>query len=178
MHLAQKSDNHSPRFTGTQVNYFFVCRRKLWLFSHGVEMEHGHDLVLEGKLVGASSYNRQRHEVAIDDRIVLDFLKVDREGESRLVIHEIKKSRAMEEAHRWQVLYYLYYLKTKGIEATAVLDYPLLRRREPLTLNPSQEERLRQVLHSIAEIVKLPKPPAEERRKVCLRCAYYEFCWV
>ena len=112
---AETLETPSPRFTGTQVNYFFVCRRKLWLFSHGIEMEHGHDLVLQGKLVGETSYARKKHEVAIDDRIVLDFLEVDWQADGRLVIHEIKKSRAMETAHRWQVLYYLYYLKTKGL---------------------------------------------------------------
>ena len=29
----------SPTFTGTQVNYYAVCKRKLWLFSHDIEME-------------------------------------------------------------------------------------------------------------------------------------------
>lgn len=26
-------------FTGVQVNYYFVCKRKLWLFSHNIGME-------------------------------------------------------------------------------------------------------------------------------------------
>ncbi|OQX22202.1 MAG: CRISPR-associated protein Cas4, partial [Candidatus Altiarchaeales archaeon A3] len=26
-------------FTGTQINYFIVCPRKLWLFTKNIEME-------------------------------------------------------------------------------------------------------------------------------------------
>ena len=175
--LTQEVDTQSPRFTGTQVNYYFVCQRKLWLFSHGIEMEHESDLVLQGRLVGQTSYGRKKHEIAIDNRIVLDFLEVDWDAKGRLIIHEVKKSRAMEEAHRWQVLYYLYYLKRKGVEALAVLDYLLLRRKERLELDAAAEERLREVLAAIANVVASPRPPAPERRKACLRCAYYEFCW-
>jgi CRISPR/Cas system-associated exonuclease Cas4 (RecB family) len=40
-------------YTGTQVNYYFVCRRKLWLFSRNFEMEQSSDLVLLGKLLHA-----------------------------------------------------------------------------------------------------------------------------
>ena len=33
------------KFTGTQINYYFVCKRKLWLFSHNMELESESDLV-------------------------------------------------------------------------------------------------------------------------------------
>ncbi|MEM3192938.1 MAG: Dna2/Cas4 domain-containing protein, partial [Candidatus Parvarchaeota archaeon] len=36
-------------FTGTQVNYYFVCKRKLWFFSHNIELESDSDLVLMGR---------------------------------------------------------------------------------------------------------------------------------
>jgi CRISPR-associated exonuclease Cas4 len=36
-------------YTGTQVNYHLVCKRKLWLFSRSFEMEHSSDLVLLGR---------------------------------------------------------------------------------------------------------------------------------
>lgn len=40
-------------YTGTQVNYYLVCKRKLWLFSRNFEMERSSDLVLLGKLLHA-----------------------------------------------------------------------------------------------------------------------------
>ncbi|MBP7477765.1 MAG: Dna2/Cas4 domain-containing protein [Chitinophagales bacterium] len=33
--------------TATHINYFHVCKRKLWMFSNGLNMEHNSDLVRE-----------------------------------------------------------------------------------------------------------------------------------
>ncbi len=40
-----KTTETSPIFIGTQINYYFVCQRKLWLFSHNLTMEHTSDTV-------------------------------------------------------------------------------------------------------------------------------------
>ncbi|MCM8807893.1 MAG: CRISPR-associated protein Cas4, partial [Candidatus Omnitrophica bacterium] len=39
------------KITGTQVAYYIVCKRKLWLFSHQIEMEEFSDYVLIGKII-------------------------------------------------------------------------------------------------------------------------------
>jgi len=52
----------------------------------------------------------------------------------RLTIHETKKSKSFDKAHRLQVLYYIYYLKQKGVTARGEIDYPLLKRREDMEL--------------------------------------------
>ena len=31
--------------TGTHFNYYHICRRKLWLFANGINMEHVSDTV-------------------------------------------------------------------------------------------------------------------------------------
>lgn len=106
--MMNKTDT-SPNYTGTQVNYYFVCHRKLWLYSHGLDMEHTSDVVYMGKLISEESYQREKKELLIDGAIKIDFL--GRDG----VIHEVKKSDKVEQAHEFQLLYYLYYLKQKGI---------------------------------------------------------------
>ena len=98
--------------TGTQVNYYYVCRTKLWLFSHGVRMEPESDLVMEGRLLHERDFPGRRKEVAIDGRISVDFLET-REG---LVLHEVKRSRSFGRAAEMQLLYYLYYLRGKGVD--------------------------------------------------------------
>lgn len=47
--------------TGTEFNYYHICRRKLWLFSHGIQMEHTSDNVLIGKLI--DDFNRTNMEL-------------------------------------------------------------------------------------------------------------------
>ena len=28
------------KINGTQINYYFICKTKLWLFSHNIQLEH------------------------------------------------------------------------------------------------------------------------------------------
>lgn len=167
-----------PTFTGTQVNYFAICRRKLWLFSNGVEMEREHENVQLGKLLSEESYSRAQKEISIDDRIVIDWME-SRVGEDGvLVLHEVKKSRSFDSAHRLQLLYYIYYLKCKGVEARGEIDYPLLKKREEIELTPENEAELKEVLEGIGQVVDSSQPPPRlEKKRLCEKCAYFELCW-
>lgn len=161
-------------FTGTQINYYFVCRRKLWLFSNHIQMEHTSDVVKLGKLVGEESFNREKKEIQIDDTIAIDFMELRNNK-----IHEVKKSRAVEEAHIWQVKYYLYYLKQKGLEnITAEINYPLLRKKMEITLSAEDELSLQKTITEIAKIIGEKEVPEKINKKFCRKCSYYEFCWV
>lgn len=92
-HQSPESDRDLslPTFTGTEVGYYFVCKKKLWWFAHGVEMEHENDRVRMGRLVHAESYGRRKKELNVDDRIVLDWRE---DG----IIHEVKLTDSMERA--------------------------------------------------------------------------------
>lgn len=162
--------------TGTQVNYFMVCKTKLWLFSHFVTMEQSSDLVAYGKLVHEMSYGEKKKEIIIDDRIAIDFIQ---KGDT-VVLHEVKKGKRMERAHRYQLLYYLYYLnELKGVEnVEGEIDYPLLRKKEKIALTEGLREEMRGILAGIKEVIAMPEPPEASYQKICRRCAYFEFCWV
>lgn len=158
--------------TGTEVNYYFVCHRKLWLYAHQITMEQESDRVALGKLVHESSYNREKKEIEIDDRIKLDFFQKNN------TIHEVKLTDKMEDSHRWQLLYYLYYLKRKGMDnLLGEIDYPKLKQKTKVELTPELEIELETVLVKIGDVISLPKPPVMEYMKICRTCAYAEFCW-
>lgn len=163
-------------FSGTQVNYFMVCKTKLWLFSHFVTMEQSSDLVSYGKFIHETSYGAHQKEIVIDNRIAIDFVQ---KGDV-LLLHEVKKGKRLERAHRYQLLYYLYYLKElKGVENVAgEIDYPLLRKKEKVELTEAIKEELKGILKGIQEVIALPEPPQPSYLKICRRCAYFEFCWV
>lgn len=44
--------------TGTQINYYFVCKRKLWFHTHGMDQESESDLVRNGRFLHENSYKR------------------------------------------------------------------------------------------------------------------------
>ena len=161
--------------TGTQINYYFICKAKLWLFSHHIQMEQESENVSLGKILHQKTYKNEKKDFTIDNVISVDFIK---KGDT-LEIHEVKKTSKMEKAHEYQLLYYLYYLKhEKGIEnIRGVINYPKIRKKFVLNLEPYQEDRLVHIIMDIENIIKndILKP---EKKKICLKCAYYEFCWV
>ncbi len=156
--------------TGVKVAYYYICHTKLWLFSHNITMEKESELVDLGRLIHEKSY-REHRELQIGD-IAIDFV---RKGD-KIEVHEIKKSRSMEKAHIMQVLYYLYYLKKRGIESIGIIDYPKARKRKKVELNEENEKEIEKTLKEIGKIVKGNMPPPM-RKKICKKCAYYEFCF-
>lgn len=133
--------------TGIMVYYYFVCKRKLWYFCHGIQMEADNENVQLGKLLDASSYSRDSKHVLIDNMINIDFIRDKNE------VHEVKKSKAIEDAGIWQLKYYLYYLKNKGVnDVTGSIDYPLLKRKIHVELS---EEDIRNHLDRAKSIEEL-----------------------
>lgn len=164
--------NEGINFTGTQINYYFVCKRKLWLFSHNMNLESDSDLVLRGKLLHENSYKRQPLKEVEIDRIKIDFVEKSKE------IHEIKRSRKIEDAHVYQLLYYLYFLKkTANVVAKGVLNYPLLKKKVEVELTADKEAKLRDVLTGVDDVIRQDKPPEAEWKSYCRNCAYRELCW-
>lgn len=159
--------------TATHLNYYFVCRRKLWFFHHQIVCEQESDLVKLGRIIHENSYDREQKEIRIGNNIVLDFADVRDK-----VIHEVKKSDKMEKAHLWQLKFYLWILKNKGIEGfRGQLDYPKLKKTVPVELTPDDCGKLAAMIADIERIVGDAVPPARKTR-ACLKCAYYELCFV
>lgn len=161
------------RFTGTEINYFFLCKKKLWYFAHDISMEQNSDAVYLGKLIHETSYERERKEIDIDDAIKIDFIGKDG------VIHEVKKSDKVEEPHIWQLKYYIWCLKQKGVDGvTGKINYPKLRKTLDVFLEDGDEERIEAILKEIEGIEKTVLPPEAHKMKICKSCSYNDMCWV
>ena len=159
--------------TGTQIHYYFLCKRKLWLFTHKIDMEQNSDDVAMGKFISEDTYKREKKEIKIDD-IVLDFY-----DEKNKVIHEVKKSDKMEETHLWQVKYYISVLESKGIEGvTGEIDYPKLRQTVKVELSDNDRKKLVKIKEEIGEIIALPVPPGVINKPFCKNCAYYDLYYI
>jgi len=161
--------------TGTHINYYIVCQRKLWLFANGINMEHTSELVEEGKLIHETSYPQRAEKY---QEIEIEGIKIDYYDPKNKIVHEIKKSDKAEEAHTWQVKYYLYVLRQNGIEgATGILEYPKLRRTENIELTQADIEYLENAKIEIQEIIKSQACPPRVQKKICKSCSYHDFCW-
>ena len=157
---------------GIKFNYYFVCKRKLWLFNKGITMENTSDRVMEGKTVHEDSYSRLKtREVLIDDMLRLDIM--DKE-----FVREIKITSKMEIVDKMQLLYYLYYLKQLGIKKKGVLNYVKERRNEIVELDEKSELEIEKTLVDIDKILNKNEPPEVIKLPYCKKCAYYQFCFV
>ena len=132
--------------TGTYFSYYQICHRKLWLFANGINMEHTNDTVYDGKLIHQGSYPQRSERL---EEVAIEGIKVDYFDAKRRVIHEIKRSDKMENAHEWQVKYYIYVFERNGIEGcTGLLEYPTIRQTLPVVLTDEDREKIRQILSS------------------------------
>ena len=162
--------------TATHINYCMVCKRKLWLFSNGINMEHSSELVAEGKLIHETTYPQraERYSELEIDGSVIDFYDANRK-----VIHEVKKSASVEVAHEWQVKYYIWLLKKNGVDGvTGIIEYPKLRETTKVELTDDDVVRLEKMIVEIEQIVESETCPSRNAMKICKSCSYYEFCFV
>lgn len=161
--------------TGTHVSYYQICRRKLWLFANGINMEHLSDTVYDGKLVHESSYPQRSERL---EEVTIEGIKVDYFDAKRRIIHEIKRSDKMEKAHEWQVKYYIYVFERNGIEGcTGLLEYPTMRQTFPVALTDDDREEIKRMEREIANIIEADTCPPLEKKRICKSCSYYEFCF-
>ncbi|MCK9269427.1 MAG: CRISPR-associated protein Cas4 [Bacteroidales bacterium] len=163
------------RVTGTHINYYLICQRKLWLFANQIQMEHTSDLVYEGRLIHETSYGRRSEKYS---ELEMDGIKLDYYDAKNKVIHEIKKSDKREEAHLWQLKYYLFVLDKNGVQgATGILEYPKLRHREEVMLSSIDRQELHQIIAEVEKIVAADQAPERLMRSRCRNCSYFDFCW-
>jgi len=159
--------------TGIMVYYYVVCQRKLWYFLHEIQMETDNSNVILGRLLEENTYTRDEKKIAIDGVINIDFFR------TKKVLHEIKKSKVMEEASILQVQYYLYYLEKKGLTGIkGILDYPLLKQKVEVELTELDRKNLEKILSGIEKIMNSSIPPDLEKKSICKKCAYFDLCFV
>ena len=169
------------------VGYHAVCPRKAWYSMRGLAMEHESDTVRLGRLIDQTAYARRPRpplvEATAPDGTPLA-AKIDGADLRAGVLHETKKGRAEEHAHRLQVRFYLWVLTLAGVTRpdgsplTGQLDYPALRRTEPVELRPEHEAKLAETVAAVAALADRPSPPPRHpRRSFCRRCAFEALCY-
>ncbi len=162
--------------TATHIAYFHTCQRKLWLFHHGIRMEHNSEIVAEGKLIGESSYQDRATKYT---ELEIDGVKIDHYDPKNKIIHEVKKSNKVEQAHIAQVKYYLYVLHKNGIQgASAIIEYPKSRQRQTVEWENGDENTIHQWLREIDVLLNSALCPTLLNKPICKKCSYHDFCYI
>ncbi|MDD3908927.1 MAG: CRISPR-associated protein Cas4 [Tissierellia bacterium] len=169
--------------TATHINYYQICKRKLWLFANGINMEHTSDMVYDGKLLHETSYPQraERYEemlISAEYEGVSLFGKIDYFNARNNTVHETKRSDKVEEAHVRQLKFYLWLLELNGVEdATGLLEYPRLRKTDEVFLDDKDREQLKKSVSEIKKLVESDTCPSVINAKICKSCSYFDFCY-
>lgn len=162
--------------TGTMVAYYYICHRKLWLFAKGMNFENvsGNADVIKGKVLHEQRFQRESSKEIGFDSVKIDFLRFGDE----VYVHEIKKSNKFEEAHKWQVKYYIYTLQQQGINCNSgMIHYPSSMRKVDVDMDEADRVLIAAALKDLNEVLAKPNPPNKLTKKMCSRCAYFDFCF-
>ena len=140
--------------TGSIVNYYFHCKTQMWLSAHKIGLEDNSEDVRIGRIL---------HEIREDrvDEVSVENIKIDKITKDYVI--EVKKSDSDIEAGKWQLLFYLYRLKQKGIIKKGRLEVFEKHKQDKkqfiFELDEKREKQLLNVLDEIDKILALPTPP-------------------
>lgn len=157
----------------TLIWYYYICPREVWFMSRKLEPNQESPFIEIGRLISEESYKKDRKEIHLENMII-DLLK--REGEE-IVIGEVKKSSRYEKAAKMQLAYYLWKLRSLGIEAKGELLFPKEKKKVTVELNDNLINELKEATVKINEIVARELPPPLVEIKFCKKCGYQELCW-
>ena len=160
--------------TPSLYNYFFICKRKVWLSRKGIRLEADSDKVALGKFTHENTYKKRPHNFK---EIDLGFAKIDYFDAKNNIVHEIKQSSAMQEAHIAQLKYYLYLLQINNIAASGILEYPTERKTETVILTNGDLLEIKSNLIKIEKLSKQESCPSIPTKAPCHACAYQYFCY-
>lgn len=175
--------------TATLLNYFHICPRKAWLHQQGLRMEQESEAVAIGKVIDRDSYSREKKAIDLQAELpggIRLVGKVDWINLRQGVLHETKKGKACEEAHLWQVRFYLWLLRLCEVQGivddpdgfTGMLNYPTLRKTIPVSLDEENARHLQDQVLQLYNLLKNDAPPHRlENRSFCRKCAFEELCF-
>ena len=160
---------------GTIINYYFHCKRQCYLHGNRLNMEDNSEQVKIGKAIHEErAENKNNTEIAIDN-IRLDKL-------TKEYLTEVKKSDADAEAAKWQLLYYLKVLKTKGVIRKGKLEFAEKNKKDKkiiiIELTDEVEKELDKYIDEIEQLLNQDRIPECINKSTYKKCAYYEYCYI
>lgn len=164
------------KVNGTLINYYFHCKRQCYLFGNRLNLEDNSENVKIGRAIHENqAEGKENSEISIDN------IKIDKLTKEYLV--EIKKSDADLEASKWQLLYYLRCLESKGIYRKGKLQCVEKNKSENKVIYVELTEDIKMKLDDyIIEIESLlagnELPEVLKNKNSCKKCAYFEYCYI
>lgn len=159
---------------GTLINYYFHCKRQLWLSYNKINLESNSEDVLIGKELH-NELNKSKNT-----EIELDGVKIDKLTDDYVI--EVKKSDSNIKASIMQLKYYLYILNSYNIKKDGklkIIEKDKTTRDIKIKYDKKVEQEVKDTIIEIEKIINNSTIPTINKDvKKCKKCSYYEFCWI
>ena len=159
---------------GTLINYYYICKRKLWLSYNKINLESNSEDVLIGKELH-NELNKSKNT-----EIELDGIKIDKLTDDYVI--EVKKSDSNIQASIMQLKYYLYILNSYNIKKDGklkIIEKDKTTRDIKIKYDKKVEKEVKDTIIEIEKIINNSTIPSLNKDiKKCKKCSYYEFCWI
>ena len=163
------------KVNGTLINYYFHCKRQCYLHGNRINLESNSEDVKIGKAI-----HEIKEEEGSNTEISIENIKIDKITKEYLV--EIKKSDSDYEAVKWQVLFYLKVLKSKGLNRKGKIEFVEKKKNKNKIfyeeLDDEKEKKLGEIESEIKTLLESKYPPKVDFDNKCKKCAYYEYCYI
>lgn len=163
------------KINGTLVNYYFHCKRQCYLCANRLNLEDNSELVKIGRAI-----HEQKSSESDNAEIAIENIKVDKITKEYLT--EVKKSDADINASKWQLLFYLKVLKSKGIIRKGKLECVEKKKCDNkiyyFELTDEIEKELEAYINEIEKLISNEIIPDVLNKPKCKKCAYYEYCYI
>ena len=163
------------QINGTLINYYFHCKRQCYLHGNRLNLEDESENVKIGKALHEQKYSDNKNsEIAIDN------IRLDKLTAKYLI--ETKKSDADLIAAKWQLLYYLKILKSKGIIRKGKIEIIEKNKQNKsfieVELSDMDEKELDKIIIEIKKLLENSQIPPVLNESKCKKCAYYAYCYI
>jgi len=156
-------------------NAYHICRREAWLMFRQLNADQQNSYLERGRFIDESTYTREKKKIYLADISAMVDMVTKKDGE--YFIAEIKKSSKRLDNALIQLKYYLYLFRKKNITAKGMLKIPREKKNIEVELTDDEFSTIDKNIPQIFAILYKEMPPEKCSKKVCNKCAHFEFCW-
>lgn len=156
-------------------NAYFICQRQAWLMFRQLTADQHHSNIEIGRHIDDTSYEREKKKIYLADISAMVDM-ITKRGDEYFVA-EIKKSSKRLDNAIIQLKYYLYLLRSKSVNVKGMLKIPREKKNIEVELSDEDIKAIEKNIKMIFYMIYRDSPPDRINKKICTKCAHYEFCW-
>jgi CRISPR-associated exonuclease Cas4 len=159
---------------GTDVNYFFICKRRAWMSLINFYIIDNNPFVKHGQYLSEAKRRQGFSNIRIG-RNEIDNLEIMSDGQ--YIIHEFKRGKKALKGDIFQVLHYINLLESQGFKVKNGVLHLLGTKSIEIIPNIKDKNELFKVYEELYKLKNAQMPEAIRNYYCNHGCSYRFYCW-